>query len=224
MSNARPLVIFGAGSVARLAYYHATEELGLQVSAFAVDTGWCSETQLEGLPVVDAELLHGTHPPSQVSVFVAVGYSSMLRRARAWRRIVEIGWYTPSIISPRAHVAKTATIGPNCFIMPGAVIEPDTTLGSNNTVWSNATICHNSMIGSHNFFASNSTLGGETIVGDRCFFGFSSTVLQQRIVGSDVLVAAASLVTSNAPSLGRYMGMPARRYGEIDADLGVCVQ
>lgn len=223
MSETLPIVIFGAGSIARLAYHYATQELGLKVAAFAVDARWRTETQLLGIPVIDAQLLSNTYPPGQVLVFVAVGYRSMLQRAHAWRRITDDGWETLSIISQRAYVAKTAEIGSNCFIMPGAVIEPDTTLGANNIVWSNATICHNTTVGCHNFFASNSTIGGEAAVGDRCFFGFSSTVLQQLTVGSDVLVAASALLTTDAPSLGRYLGVPAQRCREIDADLGVCI-
>lgn len=223
MSAPLPLVIFGAGSVARLAHHHATRELGLQVVAFAVDARWRTRTELLGLPVLEAETLADTHPPGRAAVFVAVGYRSMPQRAAAWRRFAGAGWDTPSLVSPRAHVADTARLGPNCFVMPGAVVEPGTELGANNLVWSNATICHDGRIGSDNFFASNSTVGGEVTIGDRCLFAFSSTVLQQRSVGSDVLLGAASLLTTDAPGLGRYLGVPARRCGELDAATGVCV-
>jgi acetyltransferase-like isoleucine patch superfamily enzyme len=223
VSEPLPLVIFGTGLVARLAYRQATKELGLKVAVFAVDARFRTEPQFLGKPVVDVESLATTHPPGQVSVFVAMGYRSMTQRASAWRRIADVGWSTPSLISPHAHVAEGEKIGANCFVMPGAVIEPGTTLGANNIVWSNATICHDSTIGTDNFFASNSTIGGEVTVGDRCFFGFSSTVLQQLSVGSDVLLAAAALLTTDAPGLGRYLGVPARRCGEIEASSGVCV-
>jgi len=223
VSTSLPLVIFGVGSVARLAHHHATRELGLNVVAFAVDLPWRTETELLGLPVVAAESLPRTHPPGQVSVFVAVGYRSILKRASAWRRFADDGWDTPSLVSPLAHVAYTARLGPNCFIMPGAVVEPGAVLGANNIVWSNATICHDCKIGSNNFFASNVTVGGEVNVGDCCFFGLSSTVLQQRTVGSDVILGAAALLTTDAPSCGRYLGIPAQRTDEVDAASGVCI-
>ena len=223
MNAPLPLVIFGTGSVARLAHHHATRELGLEVSAFAVDACWRNQTELLGLPVLEAESLADMYPPGRAAVFVAVGYRSMPLRAAAWRRFADAGWDTPSLVSPRAHVAATARLGPNCFVMPGAVVEPGAELGANNLVWSNATICHDGRIGSDNFFASNSTLGGEVTVGDRCFFAFSSTVLQHRTLGSDVMLGAAALLTTDAPSLGRYLGAPARRSGEIDVATGVCV-
>lgn len=217
-----PLVIFGTGSVARLVHHHATSELGLEVAGFAVDARWRVEPQLLGLPVLEAESLVRTHPPGLAAVFVAVGYRSMLQRARTWQRFADAGWDTPSLVSPRAYVAATARLGPNCLVMPGAVVEPGTELGANNIVWSNATICHDGRVGSHNFFASNATIGGEVTIGDRCFFGFSSTVLHQRTVGNDVLLGAAALLINDAQSLGRYLGVPARR-SPIDAATGVCV-
>ncbi|WP_312780374.1 acetyltransferase [Acidovorax temperans] len=222
MSVRLPLVIFGTGSVARLAHHHATRELGLEVVGFAVDAQWRAEPTLLGLPVFEAESLARTHPPGRAAVFVALGYRSMPQRARSWQRFADAGWDTPSLVAPGAHVAATARLGPNCLVMPGAVVEPGTELGANNILWSNATICHDGRVGSHNFFASNATIGGEVTIGDRCFFGFSSTVLQQRTVGSDVLVGAAALLTTDAPGMGRYLGIPARR-SPISAATGVCV-
>ena len=218
-----PLIIFGTGPVARMAYYIATYELGLKVISFAVDSYFRVDTELLGLPVLDAERLDQLYPPGAVTIFVAVGYRSMLARANAWRRIADRGWNTPSLLSPKAYVAETAILGPNCLIMPGVVIEPDVALEGNNIVWSNATICHDSIIGSDNFFAANTTIGGEAQVGSRCFFGFSSTVLQRRTVGCDILLAASALLTTDAPSFGCYKGIPARRTAEINPSLGVCV-
>jgi len=218
-----PLVIFGLGSVARLAYSCATHELGLDVLAFAVDSASRTDSELFGLPVVDAESLAQNFSPESASIFVAVGYRSMLKRASAWQRFADAGWHTPTLVSPRAYVAETSIIGHNCFVMAGAVIEPGACLGDNNLIWSNSTICHDCRIGSHNFFASNTTIGGDVSIGDRSFFGFSSTILQQRSVGSDVVIAAAALVTQDATGLGRYIGIPARRDTDIDPTIGVCI-
>jgi len=223
VSEPLPLVIFGAGSVARMAHYLATHELGLKVIGFAVDSKYRFDTDFLGLPVLDVDLLAELYPPGAASVFVAIGYRSIPERAKAWRRFADAGWDTPTLISRKAYVAETARLGANCLVMPGVVLEPESTLGHNNLVWSNVTICHDAIIGSDNFFAAGSTIGGEVKVGSRCFFGFTSTVLQQRTVDCDVLLGASALLTTDAKSLGCYKGIPAKRAREISAEVGVCI-
>jgi len=223
MSQSLSLVIFGTGSVARIAHYVASYELGLEVVGFAVDPAYRVDTKFLGLPVLDADLLAQFYPPGTASVFVAVGYRSMHKRSMTWRRFADAGWNTPSLISSKAYVAETAKLGANCLVLPGVVVEPGCILGDNNILWSNATICHDSCVGSDNFLAAGTVIGGEVEIGSRSFFGFSSIVLQHRTVGCDVLLAAAALLTADAPNLGYYKGIPAKRIGEICAEDGVCI-
>ncbi|MDB5895996.1 MAG: hypothetical protein JWQ88_3527, partial [Rhodoferax sp.] len=70
----------------------------------------------------------------------------------------------------------------------------------------------------------NMTVGGEVRLGSRCFFGFSSVVVQQVEVGNDVLLAAQSLLLSNASGLTQYRGSPARAVKPIDPAAGVCIE
>jgi sugar O-acyltransferase (sialic acid O-acetyltransferase NeuD family) len=219
----KSLVIFGVGSVARLAHYYATHEMGLSVLGFAVDRSRKSIDRFCDLPVFVWEEFTEMHPPEMTACFAAVGYREMRSRQTVFERIQSHGYDLENIVSTSAFVAKTSSCGINNFLMPGVVVEPGVRLGSNNLIWSNATICHDSHIGSHNFFASNCTVGGEVGIGDRCFFGFSSTVIHQRHVGDDVLLGAQSLLLCNADSLGRYQGVPAVKVLELDAATGVRV-
>lgn len=219
----KPLVIFGAGSLARLAHYYATQEMGLQVLGFVVDAERKDVKTCCGLPVLSWEACVVQHPPSGALMYVAVGYREMRQRQSLFDRAKAAGYALHNIISTSAFVAATAQMEDNNFIMPGAVVEPGVQLGRNNIVWSNTTLCHDSAIGHHNFFASNVTVGGEVTVGDRCFFGFASTVVHQRRVGDDVLLAAQSLLLDDGEPLGWYQGVPAKRVADISPSLGVSV-
>lgn len=220
----RSLVIFGTGSLARLAHYYATREMGLQVVGFAVDSERKNVDEFCGLPVFSWDACVAQYAPEMTSMYVAVGYREMCQRQILFERAKSDGYALQNIVSTSAFVAETVLMGENNFIMPGAVIEPEVRLGDNNTVWSNVTLCHDSFIGHHNFFASNVTIGGEVKVGDRCFFGFTSTVVHQRRVGHDVLLAAQSLLLNDAESFGRYQGVPAKRVESISDQTGVCVR
>lgn len=221
---AKPLVIFGAGSLARLAHYYATREMVLQVPCFVVDASRKEVDAFCGLPVMTWEQCIESHPPGMVALYVAVGYREMRQRQVIFERAQKAGYALLNIVSTSAFVAETAVIGVNNFIMPGTVVEPGTCLGNNNVVWSNTTICHDTVIGDHNFFAGNVTIGGEVTIGHRCFFGFTSTVVQQRHVGDDVLLATQSLLLEDVESHGRYQGVPARRVAEIPSSTGVRVK
>lgn len=220
----RSLVIFGTGSLARLAHYYATREMGLQVVGFAVDAERKNVDEFCGLPVFSWDACVTQHSPELTSMFVAVGYREMCQRQTLFERAKSAGYALQNIVSTSAFMAETVLMGENNFIMPGAVVEPEVRLGNNNTVWSNVTLCHDSSIGHHNFFASNVTIGGEVTVGDRCFFGFTSTVVHQRRVGNDVLLAAQSLLLGDGQSSGWYQGVPAKRMKSISNQVGVCVK
>lgn len=219
----KPLLIFGCGSLAKLAYYFATREMNLKVLGFVVDEHQREVDTLCGLTVISWRAFLDTYRPDDVDMFVGIGYRSMRNRQESYERLKSEGYLLRNIVSKSVLMAETHFAESNNFLMPGVVIEPGVSIGVNNVVWSNTTICHESSIGEHNFLASNVTIGGESIIGSRCFFGFSSTLVQQRSVGDDVLVAAHSLLLQNADSLTRYQGQPAEAVVKIDPLVGVCV-
>ncbi|WP_346308592.1 acetyltransferase [Limnohabitans sp.] len=220
----QPLIIFGTGTLARLAHYYAVREMGLEVKAFAVDATRLNTDTCCDSPVVSWDQCLDIYPPRDVSMYVAVGYREMRQREALFDRVQSAGYSLKNIISKSAFVAETVWMGQNNFIMPGVVIDPGVSMGANNVIWSNATICHDTIIGKHNFVASNVTIGGEVTVGDRCFLGFSSTVVQQCCLGDDVLLAAQSLLLEDADSLSRHQGVPAVKVGVISQSAGVCIK
>lgn len=214
-------LIFGTGSLARLAHHYITQDMGLPVRGFVVDAAHHDAAQLLGLPVHRWEQVSELGPLAELRFFVAIGYKSMRQREAAFNRIRQAGGRFINVVCRTAYVAASASMGENNFVMPGAVIEPGVVLGANNVVWSNATVCHDSCIGDHNFVASNVTIGGEVVIGSRCFFGFASVVLQTRRIGDDVLIGAGSLMLGDADPCGQYQGSPAQKVRDIDPVRGI---
>lgn len=215
------LLIFGATSLARQAYYYAVHDMGLMVLAFVVDAAYKSEDSFLSLPVLTWEQACAQYFPDEVCFFVAVGYKNMRLRAASYTKIKAAGYQLSNIISHSSFIADNVVLGDNNIIMPHAVIEPSVLMGSNNVIWSHATICHDCTIGNHNFIAANVTIGGEVRVGEQNFFGFSTTVLQQTLIGNSTLLGAQSLVTKNTADFSEYRGIPAKKIASIDANIGV---
>lgn len=216
----RPIAVFGAGSLGRLASAYL-EELGAQVvPGFVVDDEFAAAGDA-GLTGWSA--FASGHPSARTEVFVAVGYRDFHARARAFARVRAAGYEMPNIVCRTAYVARGASLGRNNFVMPGAVVEPGARLGDNNVVWSNATVCHDTVVGDHNFLAANATVGGEARIGDRNFLGFSSVLLHRRRIADDVLLGAQSTMTSDAAHPGVYVGSPARMIRDVDPAVGLRV-
>ncbi len=218
-------VIFGAGSLANLAYYYARESEHVAIDAFVVDDKYLAQTKsaYPEVPIIGWEGFCKQYPQANTKVFVAVGYKSMRARAAAYQRVVAEGYASFNIQAKTAYVANNAIVGLNNIFMPNVVVEPFVSIGNNNVFWSNASICHDTKIGHHNFFASNCTIGGQVNIGDLNFFGFSSTVLQNLHIQHETLIAASSLVTQNTDALARYQGLPAKRKDSMSGELGVCI-
>ena len=217
----KDLVIFGTSTLAKLAKYYATQELGLKVVAFVVDEGYRTEPHFLNLPVLTWPEFLTAYLPTDVSLYIAVGYKSMRAREAIYDRVKARGYELINIVSTAGYLASDVKLGDNNFVMPGVVVETGVTLNSNNIIWSNTTICHDTCIGSHNFIAANTVVGGGVKIGDGNFLGFSSVVLQNLEIGSGTLVGAHSLVMHKVENLSQVQGSPAKIVGKIDAICGV---
>jgi len=218
---ARPVIIFGAGALARQACHYLLHDLGRTVTAMVVDEEFLETAAVSEAPVVGWEHAKKAFPARDHEAFVAIGYRRMRAREEVWQRVRAAEYDCVNIICSGSVVARSASLGTNNFIHPGVVIEPNVSLRDNNVLWSNATACHDTVIGSHNFIAAGAVLGGGVRVGCRSFIGFGSVVLQGCIVGDDVLVGAQALARGTADQYGKYVGVPAVRVGEFDSSKGV---
>ena len=217
----RPTLIFGAGTLARLAYLDAQEAGDTEIIGFVVDDSFHTADRFLGLPLYRWTDARERFDPSRVWFHTAIGYREMRRRAAAFEQLCAAGFDFVNIISPQCHVSRHATLGADNFLMAGTVIEAGVHMGSNNVVWSNATVCHDSAIGDHNFIAANSTLGGHVVVGDLNFLGFSCVVRERVHIGSETLVGAQALVLADTRAQSVYFGSPARWVRPVDPAVGI---
>lgn len=214
----KPLLIFGAGPFAELMHHHFSIGSSARVAAFTVDREYVTTDSLRGLPVLPFDAALAAHPPEACDLFLAVGYKDLRVRARLFEKARSAGYRMTSFLDPRAHVYEPESLGENCVVLGNAVVEPFCTLGDNNILWSGSTVCHGTRMGSHNFLAAGVVVGGECRIGDRCFFGFSSTVREKVSVADETLLGAQSLLLQDTAPFGAYLGVPARRRGEHEAE------
>ena len=208
----KPLVIFGYGDIAQLAYHYFSTDSNHEVVAFTVDANYIKESNFCGLPVVAFEDVAKKYPPNYYDFFVALSYSRLnaVRREK-FLAAKEMGYKLVSFISTSATVLNEGRIGENCFIFEDNTIQPFVTIGNNVTLWSGNHIGHHSVIHDHTFIASHVVISGGVTIGEQCFVGVNATLRDYIKIGDRCVVGAGALLLADAAPEGVYIGTATER-------------
>ena len=201
-----PIVIFGAGEIAEIAYYYFQNDSDREVVAFTVDQEFLGKKKLFGLPVIPFEAIPDIYPPADFDVFIAISYTKLNTvRMEKFYTVKRLGYQTASYVSSKATVLNNDQIGENCFILEDNTIQPFSRIGNNVTLWSGNHIGHHATIHDHTFVSSHVVISGGVTIGQQCFLGVNSTVRDHVNVGDRSVLGAGSLLLSDAEPEGVYM-------------------
>ena len=208
----KPLVIFGAGDIAQLAYYYFSSDSHYEVVAFTVDAAYLTDNYFCELPVVAFEELESLYPATDYELFVAISYAKLNQvRKEKYLAAKAIGYQLASYISSHATVLNDGNIGENCFILEDNTIQPFVTLGNNITLWSGNHIGHHSTIHDHCFIASHVVVSGGVEIGECCFIGVNVTLRDHIKIGEKCVLGAGALILANVESEGVYLSAATER-------------
>ncbi|WP_417539706.1 acetyltransferase [Marinobacter sp.] len=219
----KEIVIYGAGSFAKMMRLYLDRVAGQRVVAFCVDDEFMRGiSSFDGLPLVAFENIEDLYPKNRYLMFVAVGYTSMRARHSMFERASLKGYHFLNYIDNGAMLDETVILGRNNVVFGGSVLEPFSRLGDNNIVWSSVTISHDVKIGNHCFFASQSLIGGNCTIENRSFIGFNSTCIQNILIAEESLIGAKSLVLSNTDAFSKNVGVPSVKVSS-HSDKGILI-
>jgi sugar O-acyltransferase (sialic acid O-acetyltransferase NeuD family) len=203
----RDLVIFGTGQIAEVAHYYFTQNAGRNVSAFTVDAEFITQDKVLDVPVMPFEEVLKAFPPETHEIFVAMSFKKVNKlRMQKVAEIEALGYTLAHFVHTDATVWSGFEAQPNTFIMENNTIQPFVTIGKNVIVWSGNHIGHHTQICDHCFIASHVVISGSVNVGEGSFLGVNSTVRDNVNLGSHVVLGAGSLLLSDAPDNGVYIG------------------
>jgi sugar O-acyltransferase (sialic acid O-acetyltransferase NeuD family) len=215
----RPLVIVGAGELARLAHYYFSNDSARPVAGFAVDARYLSSDTFMGLPVVAFEEIGVKYPPADFDLFVAIGYVQLNAvRAAKCAAARSMGYKLASYVSSRASVWPDLALGDNCMIMEGNLIQPFAKIGNAAILFCGSVISHEVELDDNCFVASGATLCGGVKVRSNCFIGANSTIREHLEIGANCMIGAGALIVRDVPPGSAYVeagtrdsGIPSRR-------------
>ena len=208
----KPLIIFGAGDIAQLAYYYFSTDSDYEVVAFTVDAAYLTANNFCDLPVYPFEELENHYPAAQYELFVAVSYAKLNQvRKEKYLAAKAMGYQLASYISSRATVLNEGRIGENCFILEDNTIQPFVTLGNNITLWSGNHIGHHSTIHDHCFIASHVVVSGGVEIGESCFIGVNATLRDHVKISEKCVLGAGTLILADVEPEGVYLSTATER-------------
>lgn len=206
----RPLIIFGNGEIASMAYEYFTYDSEYEVKAFSISEEYIDQPTFHGLPVIGLSAVAETFPPDTCAAFVAIGDSKLNRvRAELCAHVKALGYTLASYISSKAFVWHNAKIGENCFILENNVIQPFVEIGNDVTLWSGNHIGHRSVIEDHVFVSSHVVISGFCRIGAYSFLGVNAAIGHGVTIASDNFVSIACSITQSTEPDKIYQGNPA---------------
>lgn len=122
----------------------------------------------------------------------------------------EAGFRFVTVISPKANVSRSATIGKGTVIQAGANISAGARIGEFVKLNTNANVMHDTIVGDYATIAPNAVLLGYVNIGKSAYIGANSTILPHIVVGSESTVGAGAVVTKNVDKNLIVAGVPAR--------------
>ncbi|WP_419813549.1 NeuD/PglB/VioB family sugar acetyltransferase [Bacterioplanoides sp.] len=168
---------------------------------FLVDAS--DDSTINGISVVE---LNECKPGANVTV--AVG-EPKLRAALAEKAIAK-GLRLASVISNRAFVSESATIGDGSIIAPFASLQSMAKVGSNVSINTQTIVGHHVEVQDGAVISSQVNLGGAVVVGECSYVGMGAMILEQVKIGSWSIIGMGSAVYKDISDEVIALGNPAR--------------
>ncbi len=165
------LLLIGGGG-----HCHATidviETEGKFEIAGIVDDGKKIGDEVLGHPVLGSGKDLKTLRKEFEYAFITIGQvRSPEARMNYFKKIVDLNFEIPTLVSPLAYVSKYAQVGRGTIVMHRATINANVCIGENTILNSHSLVEHDSIVESHCHISTGAILNGGTKIRKGTFFG-----------------------------------------------------
>ena len=195
MSTSKPIIIVGAGSIARLVLHYIG---GNKVAAFSAHRKYIEDDKIDGLPVFPLEELACKCSLKKYLAFVAVGYQKTNSvRTELLALAMSMGYETITVRSELAIISPQAEVGYNCLISPMAYVERGAKIGNNVFIRTGAYIGHDAVIKDNCWIGAKAIIGGLSHIEQNTFAGYGSIVRDKVHIGKSCIIGAGTFISKN---------------------------
>jgi sugar O-acyltransferase (sialic acid O-acetyltransferase NeuD family) len=166
--------------------------------------------ELCGAPVLGTDAERGRIRATHPGVPMVVTPDAPTLRMKLARLYEVDGWQAATVLSPRAMISVSASIGAGTVVQDAANLSAGVRLGPHVRVNTYANLMHDASVGAFTTIAPNAVLLGKVEVGERVYVGACAVLLPGIRVGSGAVVGAGAVVTKDVPEGITVAGNPAR--------------
>lgn len=121
--------------------------------------------------------------------FITVGQiASAALRMRIAAQLAQLGVACPTIVSPRAHVSRHATLGAGTIVLHGAIVNAGASVGPHCILNSQSLIEHDARVDQFCHISTGAIVNGGAAVGEGSFIGSRSVLKHGITVGQRCIV------------------------------------
>jgi sugar O-acyltransferase (sialic acid O-acetyltransferase NeuD family) len=211
----KPLVIFGAGDIGKLAHFYFTRDSEYSVAGFTVHRDFRETDTAFGLPLVDFETVSQRFPPTEFEMFVAMSYARMNQlRASVVEQARGLGYRMASYVSSHCTFLSDHPAGDNCLILENNTVQPFVRIGNNVTLWSGNHIGHDSVIEENCFVTSQVVVSGNVHIKRNCFIGVNATLRNSITIGEECCIGAGAIIMKSTEDRSVYIPERSKRFSK----------
>ena len=146
-----------------------------------------------------------------VPVLIVPDAPEVRRRLAAY--YLSLGYRPASLVSPKAVVSKSASIGSGTVVQSCCHISTSVRIGEFVKVNTAANLMHDSVVGDFTTIAPNAVMLGRVSVRAGCYVGANATLLPDIVIGEEAIVGAGAVVTRDVAVRAVVIGNPAQAKG-----------
>ncbi len=193
----KPLVLIGGGGHC-VSCVDVIEQIGEYEIVGIVDTPDKVGTKLLGYSYIGTDADLKSLVQKYKNAFVTVGQlRTNTARKSLIQKLLECDAHIPTLISPRAYVSPTATIGRGSLVMHDTLVNAQAKIGDYCILNTKSLVEHDCEVGNYSHIATGAILNGAVQVGSDCFVGSHATVIQSVKIGSQVVIGAGVTIKKN---------------------------
>ena len=198
------IILIGGGGHCQSCIDVLEQERKFQIAGI-VELSGASTGPVLGYPVLGVD----DHLPQLLEKFqyalVTIGQiKNYEHRKYLFKKLRDLDFILPTVISPRAYVSAHAKIGPGTIVMHDAMINGGAKIGENCILNSKSLIEHDVSIGNHCHISTGCLINGEVRVGQETFVGSGSVVREGIEIGARSFVAGGTKVMRDLSENSNY--------------------
>ena len=175
------------------------------VVAFSVNERYKTRESLDGIEVVDFEIIEEKYPPDEYDALIAVGYKQMNKiRQNFYQEAKAKGYKLKNFIHPTS-IIETENIGEGNIVLENSLLSINAVVGNCNLIWDNVAVRHDVCVGSFNQISGHSSISGFASIGNNCFLGTNCIIEPEIEIADFTLIGAGAHIKAHTDKYGVYV-------------------